>query len=150
MTQTEVDWVQKEFIFPITTSWNSTLDLEGEFVTAYLYEWDDNFVDVNDANFAFGSLTNIAEGEYYFESGEDSVSVLAAFNTPVMIEDDQRYLACVEVWNEDIWLGYNNRIDYNRNIDHYLQPLVPTVSSGTYYWIGFATDLVPAIALKVI
>ncbi len=135
--------------FSITTSWDSSLDLEGEFVTAYLFEWDDNFVDVNDANFAFGSLTNIAEGEYYFESGEDSVSVLASFNTPVVFDDNQRYLACVEVWNEDIWLGYNNRIDYNRNIDHYLQPLVPTVSSGTYYWIGFATDMVPAIALKV-
>ncbi|MFT4601349.1 MAG: hypothetical protein ACI857_001529 [Arenicella sp.] len=135
--------------FSATMAWNSTLALEGEFVTAYLYQWDDVFTDVNDVNFGFTILNPIADGDYYFDANQDSIPVFAPFDEPVQLADDQRYLACIQTWNQELWLGYNNRIEYQRNIDTYLQPQVPTIGGGTTYWVGFGTNRTPAIALKV-
>jgi hypothetical protein len=135
--------------FSATTGWNSGLSLPGELATAYLFEWNDNFVDINDANFGFTDLTNIAEGEFSFGPNDDEKIVFAAFDDPVLLDDNQRYLACLQVWNEDVWMGYNNRIEYSRNIEHYGQPLVPVTNGTDYFYLGFQTNLVPAIALKV-
>jgi hypothetical protein len=55
----------------------------------------------------------------------------------------------VDVWNDNFWIGFSNRVDYSRNIDHYLQPLAPVSSNSTYYTVGFGSNMVPSIALGV-
>jgi Secretion system C-terminal sorting domain/PA domain len=130
-------------------AWNSTNPLDGEFVTAYVFQWDDNFVDLNDANLGFSALNVLTQGDYFFNAGEDSDIVYIPFDDPVLLSDNQRYLTCLEVWNQEVWMGYNNRIEYNRHVNTYLQPLVPVRAGTSYFALGFGTDNVPAMAIKV-
>lgn len=133
-----------------TMAWNSTAALEGNLVTSYLFQWDDNFVDINDVDLGFSALTVLAEGEYIFDAGDDSQIVYIPFEEPVLLEDNQRYLACLEVWNEDVWIGYNRRINYNRHVEHYLQPITPIQAAFNWFVLGFTGgDNTPAMAFKV-
>ena len=133
-----------------TMAWNSTNPLEGNFITAYLYQWDDNFADLNDANFGFTALSLLTEGDYYFDAGDDSQTVFIPFNDQIQFDDSQRYLACVEVWNQEVWLGYNRRIDYNRHVNHYLQAITPIQAGAAWFGLGFVVgDNTPAMALKI-
>lgn len=135
--------------FATQAGYNTGAILEGEEFGVSLYRWDDVFVDLNDANFAFDNLTIVASGSYLFGPNQESTMVFAPFDIPVQLSDDQRYLACVDVFNNNFWLGFSNRVDYTRNVDHYLQPLAPTSSNGAYFAIGFGSEMVPSIALRV-
>jgi len=131
-----------------TMAWDVTAPLEGESVDVYVYQWNDVFTDLNDPNVGFNELVDIAYGTHEFSANQDSVMVYVPFQEPIILEDNQRYLTCVEVYNDDIWLGYNNRIDYVRNVSHYLQPLFPSSGNAIYYYLGFGEELAPAIALS--
>ena len=132
-----------------TMAWDAVSPLDGESVDVYLYKWNDVFTDLNDPAFAFDFLEDIAYGNYEFVNGDDSNSVYIPLEEPVVLENGQRYLTCVEVYNDEIWLGYNNRVDYTRNIDRYLQPLVPSGANSNYFAFGFGRHQTPAIALSV-
>jgi hypothetical protein len=135
--------------FAAEAGYNTGAILDGEEFGVSLYRWDDNFVDLNDPNFAFANLTIVANGSYLFGPNQNSTMVFAPFNIPLQLSDNQRYLGCVDVYNDNFWIGYSSRIDYTRNVDHYLQPLTPVSSSGAYYALGFGEDMVPSIALRV-
>jgi len=141
--------------FAATTA--ADVSIEGEEISLYLYKWDDTFLDLNDPNFPTGdswTLTEIASGFYNYPN--DSVSAAAlqgevvygAFNTSIALEDNQRYLACAQTFNLDLFLGYGNQ-DYTWNTDLYLQPLFPNESDGTYFAVGFGTDLPSAVGIAL-
>jgi hypothetical protein len=135
--------------FATQSGYNTGAILEDQEFGVSLYRWDDNFVDLDDVNFAFDNLTIVANGTYIFGPNQESIMVFAPFEIPVQLSDDQRYIACVNVWNDDFWIGFSNRIDYTRNVDHYLQPLAPVSSNSNYYALGFGSQMVPSIALRV-
>lgn len=124
--------------------------LDGEEITLTLYKWEDNFVDLNDANFGFNTLTQVAGGFYYYPSDLQGELVYGAFDQAVVLEDDVRYLACAQTVNLDVYLGFDSKTDYTWNYNWYLQPLSPIESDGTYYAAGFGTDLPNALVLRVI
>ncbi|NDB35379.1 MAG: T9SS C-terminal target domain-containing protein [Flavobacteriia bacterium] len=124
--------------------------LDGEEITLTLYKWEDNFVDLNDANFGFNTLTQVAGGFYYYPSDLQGELVYGAFDQAVVLEDDVRYLACAQTVNLDVYLGFDSKTDYTWNYNWYAQPLSPIESDGTYYAAGFGTDLPNALVLRVI
>jgi hypothetical protein len=124
--------------------------LDGEEITLTLYKWEDNFVDLNDANFGFNTLTQVAGGFYYYPSDLQGDLVYGAFDQAVVLEDDARYLACAQTVNLDVYLGFDSKTDYTWNYNWYAQPLSPIESDGTYYAAGFGTDLPNALVLRVI
>jgi hypothetical protein len=75
--------------------------------------------------------------------------VYGAFSTPTVLVDNQRYLACVQTVNLDLYLGYGNQ-DYTWNTDLYLQPMFPNESDGTYFGVGFGTELPSALGVALI
>ena len=126
-----------------------TNDLTGEEISLTLYEWNDVFADLNDANFGFSNLNPISYGYYYYPSDLDEVVVYQGFDTPTQLVDDQRYLVCIGNSNANVWLGFGRDANYYANINHYLQPVGP-VSDGTqYYALGFGEDKTPLITMKV-
>ena len=135
--------------FSATPGWDTGIQLDGEEITLTLYQWDDAFVDLNDPGLDVANLTTVAFGFYYYGVGFDSTVVYAPYDAPVQLSDNQRYLACINANTSDIWFGYNNRIDYTRNIDTYLQPIYTVEDNTGFYALGFGTTLAPAIALKV-
>jgi len=135
--------------FSAVTGYNSGVSLDGEEMALTLYRWEDNFTDLNDGNLAFDNLVGLAYGFYYYAGDLQGEVVYGEFDNYVALEDNQRFLACVQTPNDDVYLGYDTKNDYTRNINHYLQPMSPSYSSDGYFALGFGEDLSPAIALKV-
>ena len=114
--------------FVAETAWNVDFPLEGEETGIILYKWDDEFTDLDDEGFGFSELDEVADAIYIFGADEEGEVAYAAFDEPVLLENDQRYLACLQVWNPDIWIGYNSQVDYARNVVRDRQPLCPLIS----------------------
>jgi hypothetical protein len=104
---------------------------------------------LNDANLAFTTLTEVASGFYYFPGDLQGETVYGAFTTPANLEDNQRYLACVQTVNLSLYIGHENKTDYTWNEAYYLQPMSPNESDGTYFAVGFGSDVPSSIAMKV-
>ncbi|PWL32966.1 MAG: hypothetical protein DCO96_01025 [Fluviicola sp. XM-24bin1] len=135
--------------FSAVTGFDSGITLDGEEIPITLYQWDDQFTDLNDPNLDFANLNAVAFGFYYYPSDLQGETVYAAFDTPVQLQDNQRYLACVQINNADVFLGHDTRIDYTSSIGVYLQPQTPNQSDNGFFALGFGEDLSPAIGLRV-
>jgi hypothetical protein len=129
---------------------NNTASLAGEEIALYLYKWEDAFTDLNDAAFGFNSLTEIASGFYYFPSDLQNETVYAQYNTAVALENNQRYLACAQTTNIEVFLGHEGSTNYTWNLDYYLQPTSPGESDGTYFATGFGADIPNSLGVKMI
>ncbi|MFM6965620.1 MAG: T9SS type A sorting domain-containing protein, partial [Sphingomonadales bacterium] len=135
--------------FSATTSAASGVLLTGEEMALYLYKWEDVFADLNDANLAFNTLTEVANGFYYFPDDLQGQTVYGAFTTPVALEDNQRYLACVQTVNLNLYMGHENATNLTWNEAYYLQPMAPNESDGTWYAAGFGSDIPSSVAIGV-
>jgi len=128
--------------------------IAGEEMNLTLYKWEDPFVDLNDAIFTvagggFTTLTEMAQAYFYFtEESQEGETVYGAFAAPVVLEDNQRYLACVQTVNINLYMGHDNT-NYTWNTDYYLQPICPNESDGTWYANGFGVDVPSAVGIKV-
>ncbi|MFM2037985.1 MAG: hypothetical protein RL432_924 [Bacteroidota bacterium] len=136
--------------FSATTNAASGVTLDGEEIALTLYKWEDNFTDLNDPNFGFNTLTQVAGGFYYYPSDLQGELVYGAFDQAVVLEDNVRYLACAQTVNLEVYLGFDSKTDYTWNYNWYAQPLSPVESDGTYFAAGFGTDLPNALVLRVI
>jgi hypothetical protein len=139
----------KGIYFAASTSSASGVLLEGEEIAINLYRWEDVFVDLNDAALAFTTLNSVAFGFYNYTADLQSETVYAEFDTPVALEDNQRYLACAQTVNLEVYLGHDTKTNYLWNEGFYLQPLAPNESDGTYFASGFGMDVPSAMGLAV-
>jgi hypothetical protein len=135
--------------FSATTAAASGVLLTGEEMALYLYKWEDVFTDLDDANLAFNTLTEVASGFYYFPEDLQGETVYGAFTTPAALEDNQRYLACVQTVNLNLYMGHENGTNLTWNEAYYLQPMAPNESDGTWYAAGFGSDLPSSLAIAV-
>lgn len=123
--------------------------MAGEEMNLTLYKWEDVFADLNDPSFGFGALTEMAQAYFYFtDESQEGETVYGAFASPVVLEDNQRYLACVQTVNINLYMGHDNT-NYTWNTDYYLQPICPNESDGTWFAAGFGTDVPNAVGIKV-
>lgn len=123
--------------------------IAGEEMNLTLYKWEDSFLDLNDANFGFTALTEIAQAYFYYTNeSQEGETVYGAFSTPIVLEDNQRYLACVQTVNINLYMGHDNT-NYTWNTDYYLQPICPNESDGTWYATGFGADIPNAVGMKI-
>ena len=135
--------------FSATTSAASGALLTGEEMALYLYKWEDVFTDLNDANLAFNTLTEVANGFYYYPDDLQGETVFGAFTTPAALTDNQRYLACVQTVNLNLYMGHENSTDLTWNEAYYLQPMAPNESDGAYFAAGFGSDIPSSLAIAV-
>jgi hypothetical protein len=124
--------------------------LEGEPMNIIAYRWGDNFVDLNDPNFGFTNLQEIVFSEYVYQSDLGGVPVTAYFEEPFAIDDNERYLFCVQTFNPDVFIGFDPVMDYTRNINTFSQPLFPIESDGNFFALGFGEDEVPGVGVNFI
>ena len=136
--------------FAATTAAGNVLD--GEEMLLSLNTWDDAFTDLNDVNFPANNswtLTEVASGFYNYPSDLQGDVVYGAFSTPFVLADNQRYLACVQTFNLQVYLGYGSQ-NYTWNTDYYLQPLFPNESDLNRYAVGFGSDVPSALGIALI
>ena len=123
--------------------------ITGEEMNLTLYKWEDVFIDLNDPNLGFNQLTEVAQAYFYYtDESQEGETVYGAFTTPATLEDNQRYLACVQTVNINIYLGHDNT-NYTWNTDYYLQPSCPIENDGAYFSLGFGSDIPNALGIKV-
>lgn len=123
--------------------------MAGEEMNLTLYKWEDPFLDLNDANFGFTTLTEMAQAYFYFtDESQEGETVYGAFASPVVLDDNQRYLACVQTVNINLYMGHDNT-NYTWNSGYYLQPICPNESDGTWFTNGFGADVPSAVGIKV-
>ena len=102
---------------------NADADLIGKYFSLTLYQWDDVFTDINDA--AFANLTGVAFGEYVYINDDQSIPVYADLFPQIPLNDNQWYLGCVTATDAEVFIGYDNAIDYRLNSTAYKTPMFP-------------------------
>jgi hypothetical protein len=123
--------------------------MAGEEMNLTLYKWEDSFLDLNDPFVGFTTLTEVAQAYFYYtDESQEGETVYGAFSTPIVLEDNQRYLACVQTVNINLYMGHDNT-NYTWNTDYYLQPICPNESDGAWYTTGFGADIPNAVGIKV-
>lgn len=127
----------------------TNVDLSGEEMALNFYRWDDAFTDLNDANLGFNNLVSLTFGYYYYPSDLQGETVYGQFNDQVILQNDTRYLACVQTVNLEVYLGFDTKTNYIWNEAQYLQPLTIIENDGAYFASGFGADVVPALGLRV-
>ncbi|MFK8045787.1 MAG: T9SS type A sorting domain-containing protein [Crocinitomicaceae bacterium] len=135
--------------FSAGVTWNSGVELEGTIADVLLYKWNDNFIDLNDPSFGFDDLEILASATYDFGPNMEEQMVFVPFDEKIQFENNQRYLACVQTYESYMTIGYSTRVNYSRNFDRFLQPIIPISAGSQFYAGGFGGDRVPAISLEV-
>ena len=144
----------KVIVEGMTYSVNSSNDdgegLIGEVVVTYLYEWEAEFDDLDDAPpLNFESLSELTAGEYEYLEDLEAVDIYVPFEDVVTLEDDVRYLFCFNYDSEFIWGGHDSpSLDYEQNQIAYNQPLFPSENADVWTIVS-ATSQVPAISVNM-
>jgi hypothetical protein len=126
-----------------------TDSLTGLYFQTVAYEWQDIFVDLDDPNFGLNSLIGLQYGDYTYDSNLENELVYVKFPAPVLLQDNVRYLFCLTVTEPTMYVGYNTDIDYDEVNLAERQPISPIFVDGTFYALGFGTDVIPTITARV-
>jgi hypothetical protein len=127
--------------------------IEGEAVTAEIYEWNDGWTDVSGgwATVTFDALNPVGTIDYVCTSNADNeVVVYAPFSQPVLLNDDQRYLVCLTTYNPEVGFGFDNGISYDGNYGIYAQPISPVNIDGTTWYSGWSGTSAFSLGLKIV
>lgn len=127
-------------------------DIIGEEVLVQGYKWADQFTDLDDQNLDFASLEELGSGSYIYTADLQDTIIYKGFETPFVMEDDQRYLFCLTTFSSDfkVFHAYNTQIKYDQVELIENQPLAPINNGGApdQWGLGFASRPIPAIGVK--
>jgi hypothetical protein len=131
-------------------STNAENTINGEFMQTRIMKWNDPFTDLDDPALDVQQMEILAEGTYDYIEELQNVMVYVPFDEAVVLENNQRYVACVRTINENVFLGFDAGIDYEQNVAEYNQPIWLIQSNTTYGLNGFGPDLAPVISLDLV
>ncbi|MCC6252891.1 MAG: T9SS type A sorting domain-containing protein [Bacteroidia bacterium] len=131
--------------FAVTSS-NDTV-LNDEYIQLRAYKWEDVFTDINDVT--YDNLVSVGEIDYNFPGDFQDSLIYLSFPTPILLENDARYLFCFSTPSTIMYLGSNQSIDYNTAQDTIAQPSFPLFVDNSAYLNGFGTDIVPALSVRM-
>ena len=129
--------------------------LTGRFFAVYAYEWGDVFADLDDPAAGISNLNIIGYGDYTYQSDLDKQEIYVPFGQnnsplPFPLVDNQRYLFCVNTFDTDVYIGFNNSIDYNQNVNNiYKQPIDALENNGFWTINSFGTNLTAGITVEM-
>ena len=126
-------------------------DLTGRYFSVYAHEITDVFTDLTDPNFVgITGVNTVAQGEFTYPTDSAYQEVYVPFLQPFQLTDGQRYLFCVNTFDTDVYIGFDDNIDYTQNVDNvYLQPVSVVENSGTWYTTGFGNDVIAGVSVEL-
>lgn len=124
---------------------NSGVTLDGEAVLVEVYEWNDPFTETT-TELTFNDLTQVGEVFFDYETDQQNEFVTAYFDQPVMLENGIKYLTCVSIFIDNMFVLVDGGINYDLTYDAYpLDIFFPVKVEGTWNAVAFGPDYVPAI-----
>ena len=129
-----------------TSTADSTVEIIGKSVFVRVYEWNDYVP----GGTTFGTLNELTGNEIYdYTENLDNEFVTHGLAEPVELIDDQRYLTCLFIDDEELFVAYDTETDYTLNFNSVFadEPVSPLYDEGdqTWFLLGFGNDAVPAI-----
>ena len=84
-------------------------DLTGRYFSVYAHEITDVFTDLSDPNFAgITGVNTVAQGELLIQLTLAYQEVYVPFLQPFQLTDGQRYLFCVNTFDTDVYIGFDD------------------------------------------
>lgn len=131
-------------------STSSDDSLTDKILDVYVYEWNDIFTDVTDANFGFSDLLPIASEAYSYTTDAQGEFVRVNFNPEIQMVDDQRYLVCVTSYFTTVYINHSDQINYElNNITPGYQPIQGLEVDGSWFTGGWSSPTYPAIVMHM-
>jgi hypothetical protein len=127
--------------FATTTGLEDSLTDLG--IQLHFYGWDDPYDGT--AQPTFEELEELASAFYDYSDNLTGVFIPVNFDAPVMLEDDRKYLSCVEVFDETVFIVTDNTMDYRGNDAAYPDIFFPLQNGADWFGGGFGSENVPAI-----
>ncbi|MDD2982197.1 MAG: T9SS type A sorting domain-containing protein [Crocinitomicaceae bacterium] len=128
-------------------SQNSPGDMTGEEIRIQAIEWNDVFVNVDDATIDENLFGEPAFASYSYDGDYGDSTIYQEFMVPFALVDDQKYLFCITTSNQDVFLGYDSNTKYQMNEDEYKSPYSP-MKIGAAWSLGFVGLPIAAIGIK--
>lgn len=130
----------------------ATTPLAGEEIFINVYEWNDTWVDLTDPgpqtnNDWFTALLQVGFGTYYPASNNEAGQPVFASIPVINLQDNQRYLICLQTFNTEVAFGYDNILNYDANQAITAMPISPVYVDGTWYTGGWTGTSATSIAL---
>ena len=135
----------------------ATYPLAGEEININFYLWNDAWTDLSDPNFGlvandfFADIQIVDFIQYYPASdAENGVTQYVELNDPLFLSDNQRYLICLQTFNNQIAFGYDAGINYSGNQSITAMPNSPVFVDDTWYTGGWNGTSASSIGLRAI
>ena len=132
--------------------------MANEFVEARVYEWNDVFVDINDAGLDFANLVTLDAAFFvYADETLQDVNVFVPMDGATgwdsSFVNNQRYLFCVTSISTTLLIGMSNSVDYTYIQEDptfgHLQASMPVSVDQVWYLNGFGLDFPVAISVQM-
>jgi hypothetical protein len=95
-------------------------------------------------------LASLVSGEYFFQEGDAGNTVFIPFTDPILLENGDNYLFCMETYDDIVRHGWDNTTDYDQHFETYELPVSMIRSSGTWY-NGFSNlGGVPSLGIQLV
>jgi hypothetical protein len=128
---------------------NEPGDMEDELILTRVYMWLDEFTGLSDPNYSITTLAEVHYQEHFITDTGSFVTPYLEFDEPVLLEDDQRYLFCINTLNLGVFFGFNENIHMATNEIIYDQPASVNRNASDWY-TGFIGGPVASHAAQMV
>lgn len=127
---------------------NEEVSLAGNYAILSVYEWNDPIT----TTVSFDDLVELTSEIYDYSEDLQGEFVTYTFEDPVELVNDQNYLGCVTIENDNIFLVTDDQSDYRTTADSYPNEIFFPLNgdaAGDWFGGGFGLENVPAIIMNL-
>lgn len=128
--------------------WSNTDTIIGRSVDISVDEWFDTFTDLNDPNCAVTNTSPVALESYTYATNAQDSMVTHLFTDPIELDNNQRYIVCVNTSDADLYLNHSTAVAYQLNdVTAGEQPREMVRSDNNWFVSGFSGNVIPTLQL---
>lgn len=127
---------------------NEEVSLAGQYAILSVYEWNDPVT----TTVSFDDLVELASEIYDYSEDLQGEFVTHTFEEPIELINDQNYLGCVQIENDNMFLVTDDQADYTVTADGYPNEIFFPLNgdaNGDWFGGGFGLENVPAIIINL-
>ncbi|MGA0110066.1 MAG: PA domain-containing protein [Schleiferiaceae bacterium] len=129
-------------------AWSNTDTILGRTVDVSVDGWYDSFTDLNDPNCAVTNTSPLALDTYTYTTNAQDQMVSHYFTQPIELDDNQRYIVCINSSDQTLYLNHSGVVAYQLNDQTPgEQPRELVRSDNSWFVRGFSGNVIPTMQL---